>query len=297
MFVLAHISDPHLAPLPRPHWSELIGKRATGFVNWNRKRRLIHRADVLARVTAHLRASDPDHIAVTGDLVNISGIDEYAPARAWLESLGKRPRITLVPGNHDAYVRGADAHFRSHWGQFMRDDDISKFGFPFVRRRGPVALIGLSSAVPTAPFLATGRLGREQIGRLAELLDECGRQEYFRVVLVHHPPRSSLRRHFKRLLDAPRFRAVLARHGAELVLHGHDHVHSLTHLQGPVAPIPAVGVPSASQAPRPGHDAPGYNLCHIEGRPGSWRCEIVARGLGADGESMTEIRRTSLALE
>ena len=297
MFVLAHISDPHLAPLPRPHWSELIGKRATGFVNWNRKRRLIHRADVLARVTAHLRASDPDHIAVTGDLVNLALNAEFALALTWLQSVGAPDRVTAIPGNHDAYVRGADAHFRSHWGQFMRDDDISKFGFPFVRRRGPVALIGLSSAVPTAPFLATGRLGREQIGRLAELLDECGRQEYFRVVLVHHPPRSSLRRHFKRLLDAPRFRAVLARHGAELVLHGHDHVHSLTHLQGPVAPIPAVGVPSASQAPRPGHDAPGYNLCHIEGRPGSWRCEIVARGLGADGESMTEIRRTSLALE
>jgi 3',5'-cyclic AMP phosphodiesterase CpdA len=145
--------------------------------------------------------------------------------------------------------------------------------------------------------MATGRLGREQIGQLAELLDECGRQDYFRVVLVHHPPISSLRRHFKRLLDGPKFRAVLARHGAELILHGHDHVHSLMHLEGPVAPIPAVGVPSASQARRPGHDPPGYHLYRIEGQPGSWRCEIVARGLGADGETMAEIRRTSLALE
>src|SRR5271166_4463982 len=114
MFVLAHISDPHLAPLPRPHWSELVGKRATGFFNWRRSRRFIHRADVLARVTADLRASAADHIAITGDLVD--------------------------------YVRGAAPHFRSHWGEFMRDDDITKIGFPIVRRRGPLALIGLSSA-------------------------------------------------------------------------------------------------------------------------------------------------------
>jgi 3',5'-cyclic AMP phosphodiesterase CpdA len=297
MFVLAHVSDPHLAPLPRPHWSELIGKRATGFANWRRSRRFIHRADVLARVTADLRASAPDHIAITGDLVNISGIEEYAPARVWLESLGRRRDVTLVPGNHDDYVRGAAPHFRSHWGEFMRDDDITKIGFPFVRRRGPLALIGLSSAVPTAPFMATGRLGDEQIMLLAELLDRCKCEEFFRVVLVHHPPLSSSRRHFKRLIDGPKFRAVVARHGAELVLHGHDHRHSLIHLEGPGHPIPAVGVPSASQVRRAGRDPPGYNLCLIEGQAGAWRCEVVSRGLADDGETMTEIKRTPLSLE
>ena len=92
MFVLAHLSDPHLSPLPRPRWSELMGKRATGYVNWVRKRRLIHRTEVLARVVRDLKASMPDHIAVTGDLVNISLAQEYAPARAFLESLGTSTR-------------------------------------------------------------------------------------------------------------------------------------------------------------------------------------------------------------
>jgi 3',5'-cyclic AMP phosphodiesterase CpdA len=290
---VSHISDPHLAPLPQPHWSELIGKRAIGFLNWHRNRSLIHHTEVLNRVVADLRAAAPDHIALTGDLVNVSVAGEYRPARAWLQSLGSPTDVSLVPGNHDVYVHAGAAHLCSHWSEFMRGDETRGLEFPFVRRRGPLALIGLSSAVPTAPFMATGRLGSVQIARLAELLDRCEREGLFRVVLIHHPPVSSPQRHFKRLIDGPRFRKILARHGAELVLHGHDHVYSVFHLEGPRHPIPAVGVPSASQIPRAGHDPPGYNLCRIEGQTGAWRCEIIGHGLASNGARMTEINRVS----
>src|SRR5262249_30709965 len=107
MFVLAHLSDPHLAPLPGPRLSELFGKRVTGLINWQRKRRLIHRADILARIVADLATQAPDHIAVTGDLLNISLEGEYPAARSWLAALGPPDTVTLVPGNHDAYVRAA----------------------------------------------------------------------------------------------------------------------------------------------------------------------------------------------
>ena len=120
MFVLAHLSDPHLGPMPTPRLAELVGKRATGFLNWQRKRRLIHRGDVLARIVADLKAQAADHIAVTGDLVNISLTGEYAPARAWLASLGSPRDVTLVPGNHDVYVRAAARHPQLHWGEYMR---------------------------------------------------------------------------------------------------------------------------------------------------------------------------------
>ena len=116
MFVLAHLSDPHLGPLPKARLLELAGKRATGFLHWRRTRRLIHRGDVLARLVADVKAQAPDHLAVTGDLVNISLAGEYPPARTWLESLGSSRHVTLVPGNHDAYVRSAAAHPQLHWG-------------------------------------------------------------------------------------------------------------------------------------------------------------------------------------
>ncbi|HKA82150.1 MAG TPA: metallophosphoesterase [Xanthobacteraceae bacterium] len=290
MFVLAHLSDPHLAPLPKPRWPELIGKRVTGYLNWQRKRRLIHRADVLGRIVADLKAQAPDQIAVTGDLVNIALAAEFPPARAFLEQLGSPHVVTLVPGNHDAYVRAAASFPRQHWGDYMLGDDADEF--PFLRRRGPLALIGLSSAVPTPPFMATGHLGATQLTRLAALLDDCG--GLFRVVLIHHPPASKPGRHFKRLTDGSDFRTTLARHGAELVIHGHDHERSLIELAGPRGRIPVVGVPSASEAPPGEHDPAGYNLYRIDGNVGAWRCEAISRGIAPDGESIAEVARLML---
>jgi 3',5'-cyclic AMP phosphodiesterase CpdA len=294
MFLLAHLSDPHLAPLPRPHWPELLGKRATGYLHWRRTRHLIHRSDVLARIVADLKAQSPDHIAVTGDLVNIALAAEYPPARAFLASLGSPHDVTLVPGNHDAYVRGAERDRERQWGDHMRGDGASadEITFPFVRLRGPLALIGLSSAVPTAPFMATGRLGAAQIARLGAALERC--KESFRVVLIHHPPISKPSRRFKRLVDGTELRMALARHGAELVIHGHDHERSRIELEGPAGSIPVIGVPSASEAPPGKHDPAGYNLYWIEGARGAWRCDVVSRGLSPDGQNVIEIDRRTL---
>ena len=294
MFVLAHLSDPHLGPLPAPRLRELLGKRATGFINWRRKRHRIHRGDVLARIVADLTAQAPDHIAVTGDLVNISLPGEYPPALAWLASLGPPHGVTLVPGNHDIYVREAARLPQLHWSDYMRGDDSAMTAFPFLRRRGPLALIGLSTAVPTAPFMATGRLGGGQLARLAETLDRCAREGLFRVVMIHHPPISTPARRLKRLVDGPDFCAVLARHGAELVIHGHDHARSLIELKGPRGTIPVVGVPSASEAPPGEHDRAGYNLYVVEGEAGAWRCEAISRGLSAGGDAVVEVGRTEL---
>ena len=294
-FLLAHVSDPHLAPLPQVRLSELIGKRVTGFVNWRRKRAAIHQAEVLARIVADLKAQAPDHIAVTGDLVNLALPAEYQPARAWLDALGSPADVTLVPGNHDAYVRGGVAASLLHWGDFMRGDAAAAVaaGFPFLRRRGPLALIGVSTSVPSLPLMATGRLGADQLQRLETMLDDCAREGRYRVVLIHHPPTSKRSQFLKRLTDGARLREVLARHGAELVIHGHNHRRQTVWLDGPHGRIPAIGVPSASEAPPGEHDPAGYNLYRIEGQHGAWRCEVTARGLAGDG--VVELDRTVLS--
>ncbi|MBX9773258.1 MAG: metallophosphoesterase [Xanthobacteraceae bacterium] len=292
-FLLAHVSDPHLAPLPRPRLTELAGKRATGYINWRRKRQAIHQAEVLARIVGDVKAQKPDHIAVTGDLVNLALPAEYQPARAWLEALGSPADVTLVPGNHDAYVRSGVAASHRHWGDFMRGDAAAGVSeFPFLRRRGPLALIGVSTSVPSLPFMAIGRVGPAQLHRLEKILDACGRDGLYRVVLIHHPPTSKPSHYLKRLTDGTRLRDVLARHGAELVIHGHNHRRQTVWLDGPNGHIPAIGVPSASEAPPGEHDPAGYNLYRIDGVRGAWRCEVITRGMTGDG--VVELERTQL---
>ena len=289
MFTLAHLSDPHLAPLPKPHWSELLSKRITGYINWQRRRRFIHDPAVLSKIVADVQRHAPDHIAVTGDIANIALPGEFTRGRDWLESLGAAKDVTFVPGNHDVYVQEAANYAARQWGAQMSDDDGIK-GFPFLRRRGPLALIGVTTGVPTAPFLATGWLGTLQLAGLAETLNQLKNENLFRVVLIHHPPASEAARH-KRLLDVPILLRIIAAHGANLIIHGHDHVHMLNWLAGPNGTrVPVVGVPSASAAPGTSKDAAAYNLYRIEGSPGAWTCELISRGIGPAGEVVEQKR-------
>jgi 3',5'-cyclic AMP phosphodiesterase CpdA len=282
-FTLAHLSDPHLAPLPAPSLRELIGKRATGYLHWTRTRHKIHRREVLDTLVADLRAQRPDHIAVTGDLVNIALEAEFAPARAWLESVGTSEHVTLVPGNHDAYARATRNRSAEIWGDYLRGDGAltaDPITFPFVRRRGPLALIGVSSAVPTPPFIATGWLGQAQRDALDGILSQLFSEQVFRVLLIHHPLRS-VSRH-KRLTDSDELLVLLKRYGVELILHGHDHIHSTMWFDGPHGRIPAVGVPSASAIAHGHYPAAAYNLFSIERDGNAWQCEQTVRGFGDD---------------
>ncbi|MBX9826858.1 MAG: metallophosphoesterase [Xanthobacteraceae bacterium] len=292
MYVLAHLSDVHLAPLPVPSPQELISKRGLGYLNWLRKRRRVHRAEMLAKVVADLKARTPDHIAVTGDLTNLSLAKEFVAARAWIEALGSPDKVTVVPGNHDCYVRSAETFAAEHWAEYMCGDDDG--GFPFVRRRGPLAIIGLSTSLPTPPLAATGALHGGQLERLGDVLSALGREQAFRTVLIHHTPVDGAH-HFRRMRDASAMREVLRRHGAELVLHGHHHTSSLAWLPGPQFRIPVAGVPSASVAPGRHHDdLAGYHLYEIDGAPGAWRGTLLVRGWDANDRRIVEIRRQPL---
>ena len=291
-FTLAHLSDPHLAPLPEPRCSELADKRVTGYVNWRRNRRFVHDRAVLDAIVADLKAQVPDHIACTGDLANIALTEEFARGRQWLESLGPPEQVSLVPGNHDAYVRGALVAAARAWGPYMFGDDAA--GFPYLRRRGPLALIGLSTATPTAWGMASGRLGGAQLIALARVLVAGARENLIRVLRIHPPPVSQAKPH-KLLRDASALKHVIAQHGADLLLHGHDHLAMLNWLAGPDGTrVPAVGVPSASAAPGHAKNAAAYNLYTIEGEPGAWKCGMVSRGIDARGE-VQELKRTMLA--
>ena len=276
MFTLAHLSDPHLPmPVARP-W-QLIGKRATGYLNWWRRRVQLHRPEALAGVVADIRAQAPDHVALTGDIVNISLPEEFERAASWLPSLGGPADVTIVPGNHDAYVS-------TPWAQGLGRGqppapDLSVV--PTLRRRGPVALVGLSSGVPKPPLLATGTLGAAQIARAETLLAELGRAGACRVVLIHHPPLTTESR-FKKLTDAAAFQAMIRRVGCEVVLHGHNHRSEVARIAGPAGPVPVIGVTSASAAPGSKYGRARWHLLRIDRDDRGWRIDVELRALCAD---------------
>jgi 3',5'-cyclic AMP phosphodiesterase CpdA len=291
-FTLAHLSDPHLSPLPEPRASELAGKRALGYLHWQRNRHKYHRREVLDALVSDLRAQGPDHIAVTGDFVNLALEAEFPPARAWLESVGPADRVTAIPGNHDTYVRATRHRFAETFSDYLASDAAGKDAatFPYLRKRGPLALIGVSSALPTPPLMATGTLGQPQLAALEQLLAGLS-SEAFRVLLVHHPLKSGSR--FKRLTDSRKLIALVKRHGVELILHGHDHVHSTIWIDGPDGKIPAVGVPSASSLAHGHYPHAAYNLFAIAREGHGWRCDMTVRGIN-DAMRVRGIRQLRL---
>lgn len=304
--VLAQITDVHLAPITgfTPRYWNL--KRALGGLNWLKGRRAVHLRRVAELIAADAVAMAPNHIAVTGDLANLGLPAEFVEARRWLETLGPPDRVTVIPGNHDIYTaRMFGASCLAEWAPYMTSigwptpppgDGTARF--PIVRRIGPVALIGLNSAVPTPPFVASGRLGREQLAAVADILAATAAAGLIRVVLIHHPPLPGQAKAFRGLTDAAALDAVLETHGADLVLHGHNHRDMLAWRRWRGGTIPVVGLASASAAVAHKHEPRGrYNLVTIERNATRTSITCVTRGLDERGEAIVELSRRDLSQE
>jgi 3',5'-cyclic AMP phosphodiesterase CpdA len=301
LFTLAHLSDIHLSPMPRARRRDLLNKRAFGYVNWHRGRKLVHRREILDFLTRDIVAQKPDHIAVTGDLVNIGLPEEFVRAAEWLHHLGPPPRVTAIPGNHDAYVRLHPERGTALWRPYMQANRSGAAlfatpptGFPFIRRFGDVALVALSSALPTMPLIAAGKLGDKQRLALGEALHALGAKNLFRVILIHHPPLPGQASWRRGLRDAGKFARIVREAGAELILHGHNHEQTVRELDTVSGPAFVVGVPSASEAVEGRIPAARYNEYRIARKAHGWRCEMVGRALAAEPEHVFECERVML---
>jgi 3',5'-cyclic AMP phosphodiesterase CpdA len=280
----AHLSDPHNPLTPDVSARDLLNKRFLGYLSWHRKRHLRHRPEIMDAMLQDIARAETDHIIVSGDLVNISLPQEFRDAREWLGKVGAPQDVTVVPGNHDAYVPVSFEDGIGQWAPWMLGDGSKTVSFPFLRRRGPVAFVMLSTAIPTAPFIASGLLGRSQLDETETLLWELKGLDVFRVVVLHHPPEDHPTKPRKALRDRKAFRDVLRRCGAELVLHGHQHHSHFGLIDGPSGKIPVLGVPSASMIidPPKGEEA-RWNKLSVRREKNAWRLSVESRGLTRHG--------------
>lgn len=276
---LAHLSDPHL-PVALPRGTDLLGKRGLSALNWRGRRAARHDARVAETLLADLLAARPEAIAMTGDLVNFSLDREFEAAADWLARLGPPERVIALPGNHEALSPGW-RHRLARWGPHARGGDGEDY--PWMRRFGRVALIAVSTAVATPPFLASGRVGPAARAALARLIAAARAEEMLPVVLMHHPPtRVTPRR--KGLVDGPAVRAVLAEAGAGLVLHGHTHAPDLSWIDATRGRIPVLGVPSFSMRAGMGHAPGAWRLIALATDGGGWTATLTERAITPDGD-------------
>jgi 3',5'-cyclic AMP phosphodiesterase CpdA len=301
MLRVGHLSDLHATPVRFRSPRELHGKRLLGWLSWQVRRSRVHRPDVLEALIEDLHQVAPDQVVVTGDLTNIACEQEFVAARGWLQRIGPPDKVSIVPGNHDAYAPIPRERSWDHWSEFLRSDprpgaDPAAETFPTLRVRGAAAFIGLSSAQPTALGQATGTLGDAQLKRLEQLLAGLSDSHLCRILLLHHPPSSGAVSARRALTDADALRGVLRKTGVDLVLHGHGHRTLIGQVEGPAGPIPVVGARSSSDVGLRPEKRAQYHLYEIEPASGGARrfqirlrirgWDPAARRFAAEGEQL-----------
>jgi len=299
MFLLAHVTDPHFrGSLAGVGPADFIGKRALGTLNLIVNRRRKHKMELLEALRLDMRAQAPDHLALTGDLSNVSLPGEWRAALAWIDTCGLEPAaISVIPGNHDAYVEKVVTarDFEKTFAPYMTNDlgpatAGDRPDYPYVQIRDGIAFVGVSSSVATGDFGAWGRIGEAQLARLEAALAAPELAGKTRVVMVHHPPIRQKHGEDRNLKDRDALAAVLARVGADLVLHGHDHQDEHTELAGPGGTrIPVIGGGSASYTGGPDKRS-RYNLYEIHGAA----ITLITRAHDEASDAFREVRRERL---
>ncbi len=265
---VAHFSDLHLLDLEGAVPGRLFNKRFTGWVNIRLRRGHKHKPEPVRIGARKLAELGVDHVVVTGDVSNLSLEREFDLARELFEvEMGFHPdQISVVPGNHDAYTRGAfrTQRFAKWFHDYTSSDlPITDDRFPFVRLRGPLAIIGLSTAVPHPPFVAAGRIGDRQLERLGALLEHDEVKKRTVLLLQHHPPvhpGGRIKTLLEGLWDGRHELAMLDSLSRGLLLHGHWHVRKRVRLPTKRGEIEVIGATSASLLHEDERKMAGFNL-------------------------------------
>lgn len=221
---LVHLTDPHLSDLDNISYASLRGKRWSGYLSWRKNRRNKHLPAILEKLSAAVRAEQADQLLVTGDLVHIGLESELRQAAQWLKQLAPPAQLMLVPGNHDIYAQGSDQLVQRLWGEYLFHGCGEQGNhFPVVRQLDGLRLVGVSTACTTPVFMATGKLGQQQLDRLAVVLELAASEHQPVCLLIHHPPLPGMTSWRKGLSDAESLQKLLERFPPALIFHGHLH--------------------------------------------------------------------------
>jgi len=283
---VAHCSDLHLLSLAGARALDFINKRWIGGLNLIANRGRHHHPEVFEAMVADFNRSAIDHVIVTGDITNLAFEEEFRFARRYFDAIELGPaNVTVLPGNHDAYVARGAEYFSEHFDAYHRPDPDWMWPggerWPVVRVRGDLAVIAVSTSLATPWFTAWGRIGEGQLERLRAALADPRLAGRFRLVAIHHPPAGACAKSIVRgLRDRAAFAAVIAEAGAELVIHGHEHLDLLALLPGPDGAAVAVrGIQSGTYEAGNLERRARYRIYELSSpAPGALRPALTADG-------------------
>jgi 3',5'-cyclic AMP phosphodiesterase CpdA len=255
---LIHFSDIHVqAEHARWQLGDWFSRRTTGWFNLRRLgrgKRFSQASRVLTALGRELQQQRPDRVVFSGDATALGFQEEMAMAARLLGVGGPHELPGLaVPGNHDYYTRSVAGSglFERYFAPWQKGEREGGATYPFAQRVGPLWLVALNSSTGNRwPWDATGRVGAEQLSRLAMLLRRLDPGP--RVLVTHYPiclssGRPETWNHGLR--DLAGVVKVAAEAGVCLWLHGHR--HGAYHLfSREIAPFPIICAGTVTQAGR-----------------------------------------------
>lgn len=222
---IAHVSDVHMLD-PRPSRSRSGYSMSIRFLSVGRPLDPASRAKKLARAMACVARSEAQHVVISGDLTEIGSPEEFEVFAEAIHDSGIAPdRITLVPGNHDAY--SSPNAWRAALDGPLRPFARTSAGAPsVVVDRGDVCFVPVDVSRHQPVTRSAGELDDAQAERLERLaLDPAFRGRAL-VLVAHHPPFShSLTAYqwMNGMRGGARIMALLARAQNLYAMHGHLH--------------------------------------------------------------------------
>jgi 3',5'-cyclic AMP phosphodiesterase CpdA len=233
MTILAHLSDLHM--LERDHRKRRgLAKTRLQFLSTGAALDAEARLQRATRLLQLAQRGGADHILLTGDLTE-DGVDaQFEVLAEALHRSGVEPeRVTLLPGNHDAYV-----DFRA----FDRALEGPLRAYRATSREGARTVLPDAVVVPISTTIegqwftrSRGVIRHRDIARVSRVASDAVSRNRAVVVAQHHPPAH----HPVFALEwldgvdnvAP-LRDVLQERARVHVLHGHTHRRTTKHLSG-----------------------------------------------------------------
>jgi hypothetical protein len=226
MTTIAHLTDFHL--LEENHAVRPLGARARlSYLSFGRPLDPGERRARVANTLEEVRAHGVDHLLITGDLTEDGHAGQFEVlAELLADARIPADRITIVPGNHDAYIDAA-AFAEAMQGPLRAYAATSAIGVPL--RFRDITIVPVSTAFHQSPLRSAGAIAPDHLESLAGIAQDprlAGRPLIF---AQHHPPGRAflpLVQWIDGLSEHAALSDLFERCPHLHVMHGHTHHHT-----------------------------------------------------------------------